>query len=89
MIEATDCEKIYTRDEAGDFMRMSPAYLAKLASLRRGPRFTKFGRGCRSPVRYRASDLLAWMDNPQAHERAAWGSTAAKRNARRHKAGRR
>lgn len=88
MEQSIETDRYVTRPQAGEMLSMSPNYLAKIACLRRGPRFTKFGDGIRSPVRYAVRDLLAWARDPASHEREVWGSTAAKRNARRQKAGR-
>lgn len=83
-------EVLLTRPEASAILKTPVSYLAGLAASkpRRGPRFTKWGTADRSPVRYRLSDVLDWATDPARHEREVWGTTAAKQNARRQKAGR-
>lgn len=89
MSAAIEMERFVTRVEAATLLSMSPNYLAKLTCWRRGPKVSKYGTADRSPVRYRVADCLDWAANPEAHERRVWGdSKAAKRNARRQKAGR-
>jgi hypothetical protein len=84
-IDATT--KFLTREQAAEVLSMKPTYLSNLGSMKRGPRFTKFGNADRSPVRYRLADVIAWGTDPVAHEAAAWGKRAV-RNTRRQKAGR-
>ena len=81
-------QQFMTRPEAAEFLRMKISYLNKLACLRRGPRYTKFGEAFCSPVRYAREDVVAWATDPARHEREVWGSKARKRNGRRQKAGR-
>lgn len=79
--------KFLTREQAAEVLAMKPTYLSNLGSMRRGPRFTKFGTADRSPVRYALADVIAWGTDPAAHEAAVWGKRAG-RNTRRQKAGR-
>lgn len=43
--------------EAAEYLRSSPSTLAKARMYKRGPAFVRIGRA----VRYRQSDLDAWM----------------------------
>lgn len=45
------------RAEAAKFVRMSPAFLRKVAKQGNGPKFSKLGK---SPV-YRVDDLRDWL----------------------------
>ena len=73
--EKTSTEAFFvTREAAAELLSMTPQYLAKLAHLRRGPRFSKFGTAMRSPVRYRVADVLAWASDPKTHEAEVWGT---------------
>ena len=55
-----DDSKLLTIDEVAGYLQMTPAALATLRYTGKGPRFLKLtGR----LVRYRASDLKAWLDS--------------------------
>jgi excisionase family DNA binding protein len=51
-------DKYFTPVEAADYLRSSTSTLAKLRLLGQAPAFVRIGRA----VRYRQSDLDAWMD---------------------------
>jgi hypothetical protein len=53
----TTAPEYMRRAEAASFIRMSPAYLRKVAQMGKGPKFSKLGK---SPV-YRRSDLIDWV----------------------------
>lgn len=50
-------EPLLKSEEAGQFLALSPGWLAKLRMTGGGPRFIKLGRR----VRYARSDLDAWI----------------------------
>jgi excisionase family DNA binding protein len=59
LLEATtmSTETYFTPREAAEYLRSSTSTLAKARLTRRGPIFVRIGRA----VRYRKSDIDAWM----------------------------
>jgi len=51
-------DKYFTPFEAAEYLRTSTSTLAKRRLLRQAPAFVRIGRA----IRYRQSDLDAWMD---------------------------
>ena len=58
--------------EAADYLRTSTSTLAKARMYKRGPNFVRIGRA----VRYRQSDLDAWMSASVADQTEKRGNTA-------------
>lgn len=54
----TSQEYLLTPAEAGEFLALSPSWLAKLRLTGDGPQFIKIGRR----VRYRTADLIRWAE---------------------------
>ncbi|MGE0733731.1 MAG: helix-turn-helix transcriptional regulator [Alphaproteobacteria bacterium] len=53
-------DRLLTRQEAAERLNTSRGWLAKMAISGAGPKFLKLGRRC---VRYRESDLTAWIES--------------------------
>lgn len=51
-----------TPRQAGRFTGTSPRTLEQLRQAGKGPRFIRLGAGRKSRVRYRVSDLRAWIE---------------------------
>ncbi|MFC3300204.1 Predicted transcriptional regulator [Arthrobacter agilis] len=51
-------DRIYTPAELGSKLNKTPASLAQWRYMGMGPKFVKIGRA----VRYRESDINAWLD---------------------------
>jgi predicted DNA-binding transcriptional regulator AlpA len=65
-----DDQRLYNSEELSDFLGSTPGTLAQWRFHGKGPRFVKIGRN----VRYRASDVNAWLDaqtREQTGERAS------------------
>jgi excisionase family DNA binding protein len=58
MISAMTSDTLLTADEAAEYLRLSRKQLQQWRYFGRGPTYVKVGRG----VRYRRSDLDAWLD---------------------------
>jgi hypothetical protein len=54
-------EGLLTRAEAAIVLGVEVKTLANWAAIRVGPRFIRLGTGPRPMVRYRPSDLQAWL----------------------------
>jgi excisionase family DNA binding protein len=73
-------EVYFTPREAAEYLRSSPSTLAKARLTKRGPAFVRIGRA----VRYRQSDIDAWMSasvarpNEQPGRATAFSSRGAK-----------
>jgi excisionase family DNA binding protein len=50
--------ELLTTEQAAEYLQLSPKQLVQWRYFGRGPRFLKAGRA----VRYRLSDLDAWLD---------------------------
>lgn len=48
-------------DAAAEWLRLSPQTLRRKRCEGSGPRFVSLGSGKNSPVRYRLTDLEAWL----------------------------
>jgi excisionase family DNA binding protein len=59
--------------EAAEYLRSSTSTLAKARMYKRGPNFVRIGRA----VRYRQSDLDAWMSASAAHQADKPGNASA------------
>lgn len=59
--------------EAADYLRSSTSTLAKARMRKQGPEFLRLGRG----IRYRQSDLDAWMSASRSTSREAPASTTS------------
>lgn len=66
-----DERKLYNSEDLSDFLGTTPGTLAQWRFHGKGPRFVKIGRN----VRYRASDVLAWLDD-QTRERTGEPASA-------------
>lgn len=66
--------ELFTEVEAAEILKESHRTLQGLRLRGTGPRFVKLGRGLRAPVRYRRSDLEAWIE---ANTRTFTGERAA------------
>ena len=53
--------ELLTPKEAAEMLKVSPDTLEGWRAKRTGPPWTKLGDGKRSPVRYRRSDLEAYL----------------------------
>ena len=58
-------------------MGLRPQTLHNWRHRRRGPRGFKLAAGQFGPVRYRLSDVQAWLADPVAAEREAWGDATS------------
>ena len=54
-------DRLLDTKAAAYWLRISPETLAKHRCRGTGPRFVRAGAGKQSPVRYRKSDLEAWL----------------------------
>ena len=59
---ATDIDDLLTTKEAAAFCRLSPITLEMWRPKGKGPPFVKLGDGPGAAVRYRHSQLIAWVD---------------------------
>ena len=58
----TGKEALLTFDEAAERLSVSPKTLRNWIAAHRCPfAYVKLGDGCRAPVRFRATDLDAWL----------------------------
>jgi predicted DNA-binding transcriptional regulator AlpA len=55
--ELTSLEKLYTPSELSEYLKFTVATLAQMRYTGTGPTFIKLGH----QIRYRESDILAWM----------------------------
>jgi hypothetical protein len=60
-------DQLHTTKEASEFLRMSEAWLRRCRRYGGGPPFVKFARA----VRYKESDLIAWVDQHAGYRRAS------------------
>ncbi|WP_026551178.1 helix-turn-helix domain-containing protein [Arthrobacter sp. H20] len=67
-------DKLLTPADLGQILDKTPASLAQWRYLGYGPRFVKLGRA----VRYRESDLIAWL-NANTTQRTGEPSSSAAR----------
>lgn len=58
-MNATD--HLLTPKEVADLLRVSPATLEAWRQTQTGPKWVKLGEGKRAPVRYRKSDIDAYL----------------------------
>jgi hypothetical protein len=61
-------DEVFTAKQAADHLKFTPDYLERLRSTGKGPPYLKIGNARTSPVRYRRSDVDAWLDQ---HERTS------------------
>lgn len=54
----TKSEQLVTADAVAEYLDVTPAHLAQMRYMGRGPQFIKFG----AKVRYRMSDVDDWID---------------------------
>jgi predicted DNA-binding transcriptional regulator AlpA len=55
--EVDDSGNLLTQEQAAEFLNMKPSTLTTWRALRKGPKYSKFGRS----VRYRRSDLVEFV----------------------------
>ena len=59
--------------KAAEFLGLAPMTLRRWRSIGRGPRYVKLGDTNQSGIRYRVSDLTAWVESrvrDTEHERS-------------------
>jgi len=71
MVNQTD--RIMTVSEVAEYVAMSASTLNKLRLFGGGPRYLKLGRS----VRYRASDVDAWISSRVAENTASYSARKA------------
>ena len=68
-----------TTKEAAWFLRASPRTLERWRVTGEGPKFHKAGRGLRSRVLYRESELVAWLDGLKFVSTSEYATQASRR----------
>ncbi|MEV4915432.1 helix-turn-helix domain-containing protein [Streptomyces tirandamycinicus] len=59
----SEIEELLTPEEVSSSTKLALQTLANMRRDRRGPRFIKLGVSVTAPVRYRRSDVEAWLDS--------------------------
>lgn len=54
-------DELYTPKQAADFLKISEKRMTDLRWLKRPPAYIKIGNGGKARVRYKGSDLLAYL----------------------------
>jgi hypothetical protein len=54
--------ELWTPDQLAELLKLNRRTLANWRVLRKGPRHFRLGDNDSAPVRYRAEDILAWLD---------------------------
>lgn len=66
-------ERFLTREQAAELLAVSPKTLACWRTAGRGPEPVKFGNARSAAVRYRDSEVRAFMADPAAYDQARRG----------------
>lgn len=67
MESQSQLDELLTRDQAAEYLAITPATLARWASRGTGPNFVRVGR----LARYRTSDLNDFLSRHEVRQRAA------------------
>lgn len=70
-------DALLNRKQVAELLGLAPHTLACWQCEGRGPRALKFGRSKSAAIRYRRSEVEAWLANPAEHERPAVRKAAA------------
>jgi hypothetical protein len=54
--------ELWTTDQVAERLNLSPRTVTNWRHAGKGPRSFRLGTGGKAPVRYRAVDVLAWID---------------------------
>ncbi len=69
----TEPEYYLTTLEAAEVLRVSARTLERMRVEGTGPRFMKAGRGKRSRVLYKQSDIVDWVEGKTFHSTSEYG----------------